>query len=196
MISGSLVAATAVLLLLLLATAATLVPSVGSSSSTEEQPATGYLGAAGGRELSALPSRLSPQSHVSRAELQHNRQLISQESEYDNLSSSEQQLISIKQQLAVAASAQLSPPPASQQQQQSTSGSHKQPVIYTNQFVIQVKGGEAEARRLAKKHGFLYLNHILADFYHLEHQRLSRRSASPSSDLAIGEEPQVSPLPL
>lgn len=68
-------------------------------------------------------------------------------------------------------------------------------VVYTNQFVIQVKGGEDEARKLAQKHGFVYLNHILGDYYHLEHRRLARRSTSLSQEalnISIEDEPQVS----
>jgi len=83
--------------------------------------------------------------------------------------------------------ASLAPPP-----QAATS---RAPKIYTNQFVIQVRGGELEARKLAKKHGFVYLNHILGDYYHLEHRRLSRRSTSASQEavnISIQEEPQVS----
>lgn len=71
--------------------------------------------------------------------------------------------------------------------------------IYTNQFVIQVVGGEREARRLAKRHGFNYLNHVVGDYYHLEHRRLSKRSieGSPNATLPgnialIEDEPQVS----
>lgn len=70
--------------------------------------------------------------------------------------------------------------------------------IYTNQFVIEVKGGEQEARKLAAKHGFVYLNHILADYYHLEHRRLAKRSTSQvlarAAELSgsIKDEPQVS----
>lgn len=67
--------------------------------------------------------------------------------------------------------------------------------IYTNQFVIQVEGGEEEARKLASKHGFVYLNHILDDYYHLEHRRLSKRSLSLDQDalnISIQDEPQVS----
>lgn len=72
--------------------------------------------------------------------------------------------------------------------------SSKSPV-YTNQFVIQVEGGESEARKLAHKHGFVYLNHILGDYYHLEHRRLSKRSTSATRDalnISIESEPQVS----
>lgn len=67
--------------------------------------------------------------------------------------------------------------------------------VYTNQFVIRVEGGEEEARKLAEKHGFIYLNHILGDYYHLEHERLSKRSLSASQDaldISIQDEPQVS----
>ena len=68
--------------------------------------------------------------------------------------------------------------------------------VYTNQFVIEVKGGEEEARRLAEKHGFIYLNHILGDYYHLEHRRLAKRSADlvdmNELDISIEEEPHVS----
>lgn len=92
------------------------------------------------------------------------------------------------------------PPPPEPRGQTLLSGAATQPrgkgpVVYTNQFVIEVEGGEEEAKKLAAKHGFVYLNHILADFYHLEHRRLSKRSLSADQDLAdisIRDEPQVS----
>lgn len=81
-------------------------------------------------------------------------------------------------------------------QQQQTSSKNQPKSIFTNQFVIEVKGGEEEARRLAEKHGFIYLNHILGDFYHLEHRRLAKRSLDLMDmnglDRSIEEEPQVS----
>lgn len=67
--------------------------------------------------------------------------------------------------------------------------------VYTNQFVIEVKGGELEARKVAQKHGFVYLNHILGDYYHLEHRRLSKRSTNNQAselNITIQDEPQVS----
>lgn len=85
-----------------------------------------------------------------------------------------------------------------QQQQlpQTDAKSSKQKKIYTNQFVIRVEGGEDEARRLAEKHGFIYLNHILGDYYHLEHRRLAKRSLDSFDvlelDTSIQEEPHVS----
>lgn len=79
-----------------------------------------------------------------------------------------------------------------------TYSNQQQPKVYTNQFVIEVKGGEEEARRLAEKHGFVYLNHILGDFYHLEHRRLARRSLDTLDmndlDVSIEQEPHVSKL--
>lgn len=103
-----------------------------------------------------------------------------------------QELAAIKQierRAEEAAKAQLQSSPASP--------ASRSPV-YTNQFVIQVKGGELEARKLAQKHGFVYLNHILGDYYHLEHQRLSKRSASAREEalnISIEDEPQVSVYP-
>ena len=73
---------------------------------------------------------------------------------------------------------------------------NQQKKIYTNQFVIKVEGGEGEARRLAEKHGFIYLNHILGDYYHLEHRRLAKRSLDSFDmtdlDTSIQDEPHVS----
>lgn len=72
---------------------------------------------------------------------------------------------------------------------------NNRPAVYTNQFVIQVKGGQEEARKLAAKHGFVYLNHILDDYYHLEHARLAKRSLNATRDglnTSIEDEPQVS----
>ena len=82
-----------------------------------------------------------------------------------------------------------------QQQQQQQQAIEKK--VYTNQFVIQVGGGELEARKLAEKHGFIFLNHIFADYYHLEHRRVAKRATSPHLDseleISIEQEPQVSP---
>jgi glucan-binding YG repeat protein len=83
-----------------------------------------------------------------------------------------------------------SQPISSKQQQQ------QQQKTYTNQFVIKVEGGEKEARRIAEKHGFNYLNHILGDYYHLEHRRIAKRSLDlydmDQLDTSIEEEPNVS----
>lgn len=68
--------------------------------------------------------------------------------------------------------------------------------MYTNQFVIKVEGGPEQARKLAQKHGFAYLDQILGDYHHLEHRRLSKRAAleRPFANLSLQDEPQVSCL--
>lgn len=88
------------------------------------------------------------------------------------------------------------------QQQQSENAQHQespkqhQPKVYTNQFVLQIEGGPTEAREIASKHGFVYLDHIFGDYHHLQHRRIAKRSATSDSiakmNISIEEEPQVS----
>lgn len=97
----------------------------------------------------------------------------------------------LQQQLAAAAVVQQAANSASHHDH------HPRGPVYTNQFVIQVQGGELEARKLAEKHGFVYLNHILGDYYHLEHRRVLKRSTSlhqEALNISIQDEPQVSSI--
>lgn len=54
-------------------------------------------------------------------------------------------------------------------------------VHYSNQFVVQLDGGELKAKKFSEEHGFTYLGKIFDDHYHLEHQRISKRSLEKSS---------------
>jgi furin len=64
---------------------------------------------------------------------------------------------------------------------------------YTDKWAVHIEGGEDVARRLAEQHGFIYLDRIMQDFYHLQHRKVSKRSLSPSSHLHthLSLEPEV-----
>ncbi|KAF7239569.1 Furin [Varanus komodoensis] len=65
--------------------------------------------------------------------------------------------------------------------------------IYTNTWAVLVPAGPQEAERLARKHGFLYLGPIIADYYHFHHRAVAKRSLSPhrSRHSYLSREPQV-----
>ena len=50
--------------------------------------------------------------------------------------------------------------------------------VYTNKWVVHIKDGEEIAKRIAEKHNFKYHGQLgsLKDYYHLEHQSVSKRS--------------------
>ncbi|XP_078617601.1 proprotein convertase subtilisin/kexin type 4-like isoform X3 [Branchiostoma floridae x Branchiostoma japonicum] len=62
-----------------------------------------------------------------------------------------------------------------------TSGAEK-PKLYSNQWAVDVVGGEEEARRLAQSHGFTYKGKILNDVYLLEHRAVFKRSLRQNID--------------
>ncbi|XP_035668240.1 furin-like isoform X3 [Branchiostoma floridae] len=62
-----------------------------------------------------------------------------------------------------------------------TSGAEK-PKLYSNQWAVDVVGGEEEARRLALSHGFTYKGKILNDVYLLEHRAVFKRSLRQNID--------------
>lgn len=170
--------------LLALAVAVTIAtPTIAQSS--EPPPAADRRPGAG------LPANLVRRAHRQVSSAEHVIEDIGEHSEKDRQeeASPTEELAAIKQ---IERRAQEA---AEAQPLSSSAGSASRSPVYTNQFVIQVKGGEIEARKLARKHGFVYLNHILGDYYHLEHQRLSKRSASAREgalNISIEEEPQVS----
>ncbi|XP_066273671.1 furin-like isoform X3 [Branchiostoma lanceolatum] len=56
-----------------------------------------------------------------------------------------------------------------------TSGEEK-PKLYSNQWAVEVVGGEEEARKLAQSHGFSYKGKILSGIYLFEHRAVFKRS--------------------
>ncbi|ESO01183.1 hypothetical protein HELRODRAFT_82350, partial [Helobdella robusta] len=47
---------------------------------------------------------------------------------------------------------------------------------YTNEWVIEVKGGEETAKEVAREHHLVYIDKVMDDFYLVKHRRLSKRS--------------------
>ncbi|XP_061173193.1 furin-like protease kpc-1 isoform X3 [Saccostrea echinata] len=64
---------------------------------------------------------------------------------------------------------------------------------YTNTWALYIEGGEAVARSLAQKHGFIYVDQIMPDYYAFQHRKVAKRSAIPSSyhHRTIVQEPNV-----
>ncbi|XP_078313201.1 furin-like protease kpc-1 isoform X2 [Crassostrea virginica] len=52
---------------------------------------------------------------------------------------------------------------------------------YTNTWAIHIEGGEEVARTLARKHGFVYVDQIMPDYYAFQHRKVAKRSIYPSS---------------
>ncbi|KAI8488317.1 hypothetical protein Bbelb_339130 [Branchiostoma belcheri] len=52
--------------------------------------------------------------------------------------------------------------------------------VYSNEWAVQVVGGQQEAVRLADKHGFTYGGKIFGDYHLFRHSHVSRRSTSAS----------------
>ncbi|XP_052698700.1 furin-like protease kpc-1 isoform X6 [Crassostrea angulata] len=52
---------------------------------------------------------------------------------------------------------------------------------YTNTWALHIEGGEAVARSLARKHGFIYVDQIMPDYYAFQHRKVAKRSIYPSS---------------
>ncbi|XP_019626819.1 PREDICTED: furin-like isoform X3 [Branchiostoma belcheri] len=52
----------------------------------------------------------------------------------------------------------------------------EKPKLYSNQWAVEVVGGEAEARKLAQSHGFSYKGKILNGIYLFEHRAVFKRS--------------------
>ncbi|XP_066296421.1 furin-like [Branchiostoma lanceolatum] len=54
--------------------------------------------------------------------------------------------------------------------------------LYSNEWAVEVEGGQEEAIRLANKHGFTYGGKIFGDYHLLRHSHVSRRSTSASHE--------------
>ncbi|XP_025204350.1 furin-like protease 1, isoforms 1/1-X/2 isoform X1 [Melanaphis sacchari] len=50
---------------------------------------------------------------------------------------------------------------------------------YSSQWAAHIEGGLEIAKRITEKHGFILLGEIFPDYYHLEHNHVSKRSVNP-----------------
>ncbi|XP_053210357.1 furin-like protease 1 isoform X2 [Panonychus citri] len=65
-------------------------------------------------------------------------------------------------------------------------------LTYTDQFVLHFDGSPEAAKEIASKHGFVYLDQIFDNHYHLKHTIRRRRSIKPSHNFSeISAEPNV-----
>ncbi|XP_052006866.1 furin (paired basic amino acid cleaving enzyme) a [Xyrauchen texanus] len=65
--------------------------------------------------------------------------------------------------------------------------------VYTNTWAVHIIGGEQEANRIARKHGFVNHGNIFGDYYNFRHHAVMKRSLSEhreTNDL-LHTEPQV-----
>ncbi|XP_074599820.1 proprotein convertase subtilisin/kexin type 4-like isoform X3 [Brevipalpus obovatus] len=65
--------------------------------------------------------------------------------------------------------------------------------VFTDQFVLHMDAEPDEVRRIAEKHGFDYLDHVIDNYYHLKHRKVVKRSLQPSHHLTseITDHPAV-----
>uniref|UniRef100_A0A672QV07 Furin-like n=1 Tax=Sinocyclocheilus grahami TaxID=75366 RepID=A0A672QV07_SINGR len=65
--------------------------------------------------------------------------------------------------------------------------------VYTNTWAVHITGGEQEANRIARKHGFVNHGKVFGDFYHFRHRRVVKRSLSDhrGAHIRLHTEPQV-----
>lgn len=68
--------------------------------------------------------------------------------------------------------------------------------VFTDQFVLHMDAEPDEVRRIAEKHGFDYLDHVIDNYYHLKHRKVVKRSLQPSHHLAseITDHPAVNSI--
>ncbi|XP_015364233.1 PREDICTED: furin-like protease 1, isoform 1-CRR isoform X2 [Diuraphis noxia] len=50
---------------------------------------------------------------------------------------------------------------------------------YSSQWAAHIEGGLEIAKKVSEKHGFVLLGQIFPDYYHLEHNHVSKRSVNP-----------------
>ncbi|XP_051947682.1 furin-1-like [Xyrauchen texanus] len=65
--------------------------------------------------------------------------------------------------------------------------------VYTNTWAVHITGGEQEANRIAKKHGFINHGNVFGDYYHFRHRAVVKRSLSEHREthVRLHTEPQV-----
>ncbi|XP_048473058.1 furin (paired basic amino acid cleaving enzyme) a [Rhincodon typus] len=50
------------------------------------------------------------------------------------------------------------------------------PKVYSNTWAVRIPGGQQEAARVAREHGFINLGQIFDDYYHFRHNGVTKRS--------------------
>lgn len=66
--------------------------------------------------------------------------------------------------------------------------------LFTNQWAVQIEGGEDLAKYIAEKHGFVYVAKIFQDHYLFTHRRITRRSIDQEDSYSYKDlfyDPQV-----
>ncbi|XP_057209508.1 furin (paired basic amino acid cleaving enzyme) a [Triplophysa rosa] len=65
--------------------------------------------------------------------------------------------------------------------------------VFINTWAVHIAGGEQEADRIAKTHGFVNQGNIFGDYYHFQHHAVEKRSLSEHSEThdRLQSEPQV-----
>ncbi|KAM3625224.1 uncharacterized protein V6R79_008972 [Siganus canaliculatus] len=65
--------------------------------------------------------------------------------------------------------------------------------VYTNTWAIHIPGGQEEADRIARKHGFINHGHVFGDYYHFRHRTLVKRSLSDhrGTQIRLDKDPKV-----
>ncbi|KAL7866796.1 hypothetical protein AOLI_G00146100 [Acnodon oligacanthus] len=65
--------------------------------------------------------------------------------------------------------------------------------VYTNTWAVHIAGGEEEANRIARKHGFVNHGNVFGEYYHFRHRRVVKRSLSEhrGTHIRLHREPQV-----
>lgn len=65
--------------------------------------------------------------------------------------------------------------------------------VYTNTWAVHIEGGEEEADRIARKHGFVNHGNVFGDYYHFRHHTVVKRSLSEhrGTHIRLHTEPQV-----
>uniref|UniRef100_A0A8C1PWI2 Furin (paired basic amino acid cleaving enzyme) a n=1 Tax=Cyprinus carpio TaxID=7962 RepID=A0A8C1PWI2_CYPCA len=65
--------------------------------------------------------------------------------------------------------------------------------VYTNTWAVHITGGEQEAHRIARKHGFVNHGKVFGDYYHFRHRKVVKRSLSEhrGTHIQLHTEPQV-----
>lgn len=58
--------------------------------------------------------------------------------------------------------------------------------VYTDLWAVQVDGGEAAAKLVAERHGFVYVGRIMPGFYHFRHSKVQKRSTDAEQEYTDG----------
>ncbi|BFY97735.1 hypothetical protein BsWGS_00774 [Bradybaena similaris] len=52
---------------------------------------------------------------------------------------------------------------------------------FTDLWAVHIKGGEAVAKNVSSRHGFIYRGQIMPDYYHFQHRKVAKRSVYASA---------------